>query len=137
MDVFDYLPLAGVIEGKMLALHGGLSPEIRCIDQIRSIDRKQEIPTEGGFAHLMWSDPEEIDSWQPSPRGAGWIFGHEVVKKFNHLNGLDMIIRAHQLIMEGYKEIFDEKLVTIWSAPNYCYRYILRFILGRATWGPS
>jgi diadenosine tetraphosphatase ApaH/serine/threonine PP2A family protein phosphatase len=75
MDVFDYLPLSATIEGKMLALHGGLSPEIKCIDQIRIIDRKQEIPTEGGFAHLMWSDPEEIGTWQPSPRGAGWLFG--------------------------------------------------------------
>jgi diadenosine tetraphosphatase ApaH/serine/threonine PP2A family protein phosphatase len=85
-----------------------------------------EIPTEGAYAHLMWSDPEEtIKDWQISPRGAGYMFGFNVVKKFNHINGLDFIVRAHQLIMEGYKHMFNEMLVTIWSAPNYCYRYSL------------
>ena len=122
-DVFDYLGLAAIIEGRILCIHGGLSPDIKTMDHIRTIDRKIEIPHDGPFSDLMWSDPEDIETWQMSPRGAGWLFGSKVTKEFNHLNGLDLICRAHQLIQEGYKFWFpEESLVTVWSAPNYCYR---------------
>lgn len=57
-----------------------------------------------------------------SPRGAGYLFGGNVVEAFNHSNNVREIVRAHQLIMEGYKEMFNNQLVTVWSAPNYCYR---------------
>ena len=69
----------------------------------------------------MWSDPEEIDGWGLSPRGAGYLFGGDVVDKWNRQNGLVLIARAHQLVMEGHKEMFaNRSLVTVWSAPNYC-----------------
>lgn len=71
---------------------------------------------------LLWSDPEDIDGWGLSPRGAGYLFGGPIVSKFLHDNNLTMIARAHQLVMEGYKMMFDNRLVTVWSAPNYCYR---------------
>ncbi|KAI5996829.1 Metallo-dependent phosphatase [Pisolithus orientalis] len=58
----------------------------------------------------MWSDPDDIDNWAVSPRGAGWLFGRNVTREFNHL------------VQEGYKYMFDNALVTVWSAPNYCYR---------------
>jgi len=124
-DVFDYLGLAALIEGRILCIHGGLSPDIKTLDHIRTIERKVEIPHEGPFCDLMWSDPEDLDSgtWQMSPRGAGWIFGSKVTKEFNYLNDLELVARAHQLVQEGYKYWFPEKsLVTVWSAPNYCYR---------------
>ena len=71
----------------------------------------------------MWSDPEDIDTFVMSPRGAGWLFGHKIVSEFNHVNDLDLIARAHQLVMDGFKYWFAESsLVTVWSAPNYCYR---------------
>ena len=70
----------------------------------------------------MWSDPEEISGWGLSPRGAGYLFGGDVVEKFNEVNAIALIARAHQLVMEGHKPLFDETLVTVWSAPNYCYR---------------
>ena len=51
-------------------------------------DRKTEIPHEGAFCDLMWSDPEDIETWKLSPRGAGWLFGSKVTKEFNHINNL-------------------------------------------------
>ena len=122
-DVFDYLPIGAIIEGKIFCVHGGLSPKICYIDQIRLINRVQEIPHEGEFCDLMWSDPDDIDNWQFSSRGAGYLFGSKVVEEFNQLNDIRLICRAHQLVNEGFKYWFKEKnLVTVWSAPNYCYR---------------
>ena len=121
-EVFDYLGIAALIEGKVLCIHGGLSPDIRTIDQIRLIDRKVEVPHEGPFCDLMWSDPEDIETWAMSPRGAGWLFGTKVTNEFNQLNDLQLICRAHQLVQEGFKYWFNKALVTVWSAPNYCYR---------------
>merc|ERR1712065_127170 len=64
--------------------------------------RMQEVPHEGAFCDLLWSDPETIATWAISPRGAGWLFGSQVVSEFNRVNGLSLIARAHQLVQEGY-----------------------------------
>ena len=108
--------------GAVLCVHGGLSPLVETIDKIRLLDRKQEVPHEGAMCDLLWSDPDEIDGWGLSPRGAGFLFGADIVKRFNHVNDLSLVARAHQLVMEGFKEMFDSSIVTVWSAPNYCYR---------------
>ena len=92
------------------------------VDQINSLHRFEEVPHEGPMCDLLWSDPEEIIGWGVSPRGAGYLFGSDVVTQFNHSNGIDLICRAHQLVMEGYKWHFAETVLTVWSAPNYCYR---------------
>lgn len=154
--VFDLLSVAALIDGRILCVHGGLSPEVSTIDQIRVIDRNKEIPHEGAFCDLVWSDPDEVERWAISPRGAGYLFGATVTKvclhdalsssfelqihcasvptqEFNNRNGIELICRAHQLVQEGYKYMFDENsgygyedtdgpLITVWSAPNYCYR---------------
>eukprot|EP01113_Clastostelium_recurvatum_P022452 TRINITY_DN2680_c0_g1_i1.p1 TRINITY_DN2680_c0_g1~~TRINITY_DN2680_c0_g1_i1.p1 ORF type:complete len:306 (-),score=70.89 TRINITY_DN2680_c0_g1_i1:106-1023(-) len=121
-EIFDYLALSALVDDRVFCVHGGLSPSINTLDEIRKIDRKQEVPHDGSMCDLMWSDPEDIDGWGLSPRGAGYLFGADVVQQFNQTNGLEMIARAHQLVMEGYKYMFNETLVTVWSAPNYCYR---------------
>ena len=71
---------------------------------------------------LLWSDPDERAGWGISPRGAGYTFGQDISEAFNHNNGLQLIARAHQLVMEGYNWSHDRNVVTIFSAPNYCYR---------------
>jgi len=122
-EVFDYLALAAIIDGRVFCVHGGLSPAVSTLDQIRVIDRKQEVPHDGAMCDLLWSDPEDgVEGWGLSPRGAGYLFGADVVSQFCQTNGLELIARAHQLVMEGYKSIFGDQLVTVWSAPNYCYR---------------
>lgn len=121
-DLFDYLPLTALIDNKVLSMHGGLSPNIDTLDDVRKIDRIQEVPHEGPMCDLLWSDPEDRLGWGVSPRGAGYTFGEDVSEKFNRENGLQILARAHQLIMEGYNWCHSERVVTIFSAPNYCYR---------------
>ena len=122
-EIFDYLPIGAIINKKIFCIHGGLSPTIDTIDEIQNIDRKQEVPHDGAMCDLLWSDPDqEQKGFGISPRGAGYLFGGNVVKTFEEINKINLIARAHQLVMEGYKMMFDGKLVTIWSAPNYCYR---------------
>ena len=122
-EIFDYLPIGAIINKKIFCIHGGLSPTIDTIDEIQNIDRKQEVPHDGAMCDLLWSDPDqEQKGFGISPRGAGYLFGGNVVTTFEEINKINLIARAHQLVMEGYKMMFDGKLVTIWSAPNYCYR---------------
>ncbi|VEL33531.1 unnamed protein product [Protopolystoma xenopodis] len=120
--VFDLLTIAALIEETILCVHGGLSPEIKTLDQIRTIERNMEIPHKGPLCDLLWSDPDEVQQWTISPRGAGYLFGRKVTQKFIKINGLELICRAHQLVHEGHKSMFDNRLITVWSAPNYCYR---------------
>jgi len=121
-EIFDLLSLSVVINSRIFAVHGGLSPAISRISDITRLVRRQEVPQEGAMCDLMWSDPEEIEGWTLSPRGAGYLFGGDCVSKFCHENDIELIARSHQLVMEGYKTMFNDSLVTVWSAPNYCYR---------------
>jgi serine/threonine-protein phosphatase 4 catalytic subunit len=122
-EVFDVLQLAAVIEDKVFCVHGGLSPQAEKIDDIKQINRIQEVPHDGPMSDILWSDPDpDVKGFSVSPRGAGFLFGAEEIKKFNFVNNIELVARAHQLIQEGYQFMFDNGLVTVWSAPNYCYR---------------
>jgi len=120
-DLFDFLPLTALVENNIFCQHGGLSPNIDMLDDVRKLDRIQEVPHEGPMCDLLWSDPDDRLGWGVSPRGAGYTFGQDISEKFNQVNGLSVIARAHQLIMEGYNWSHPQ-VVTIFSAPNYCYR---------------
>lgn len=122
-EVFDLLPISAVVADKIFCVHGGLSPEIRLIEQIPLLERQDELPASGPLADLTWSDPDDIPGWGINPRGAGWLFGQHPTEEFCHNNQIDLIVRAHQLAMEGYQYHFGkEQLLTVWSAPNYMYR---------------
>lgn len=114
-DLFDYLPLTALIDNQIFCLHGGLSPSIDTLDNIRSLDRIQEVPHEGPMCDLLWSDPDDRCGWGISPRGAGYTFGQDISEAFNHNNGLTLVARAHQLVMEGYNWSQDRNVVTIFS----------------------
>ena len=98
-DLFDYLPLTAVVESKIFCLHGGLSPSLDSLDQVRALDRVQEVPHEGPMCDLLWSDPDDRTGWGISPRGAGYTFGQDISEQFNHVNNLKLVSRAHQLVM--------------------------------------
>ncbi|CAI7773692.1 unnamed protein product [Closterium sp. NIES-53] len=121
-DLFDYFPLTALVESQIFCLHGGLSPSIDSLDHVRQLDRIQEVPHEGPMCDLLWSDPDDRCGWGISPRGAGYTFGQDISEQFNQNNGLNLVARAHQLVMEGYNWAHEQKVVTIFSAPNYCYR---------------
>ena len=72
----------------------------------------------------MWSDPDDdMQGFSLSQRGAGFIFGRDVCEKFLYENDMNKVYRAHQLCKDGYQIVFEGKLATVWSAPNYCHRY--------------
>jgi len=121
-ELFDYLPLTAVVQDSIFCLHGGLSPSIESFDQIKQLDRVQEIPHEGPICDLLWSDPDDRMGWGISPRGAGYSFGQDITEQFNQTNGLTLVSRAHQLVMNGFNWSHEKNIVTIFSAPNYCYR---------------
>ncbi|KAJ7647052.1 Metallo-dependent phosphatase [Roridomyces roridus] len=125
-DMFDFLTLSVVIDDRVFCVHGGLSPSIHSIDQIKVLDRFREIPPDGPIADLVWSDPDaEKEDFAISPRGAGYTFGSGVVHKFLEINQMSHILRAHQLCMEGYTSLFDGHLSTVWcvqSSPYCRYR---------------
>ena len=87
-EIFDYLSLSAIIDGRIFCVHGGLSPSIQTLDQIRTIDRKQEVPHDGPMCDLLWSDPEDTQGWGVSPRGAGWVtvFLLAKIKKYRNVN---------------------------------------------------
>jgi len=114
-DLFDYLPLTALIDNQIFCLHGGLSPSIDTLDNIRALDRIQEVPHEGPMCDLLWSDPDDRCGWGISPRGAGYTFGQDISEAFNQNNGLTLVARAHQLVMEGYNWSQDRNVVTIFS----------------------
>ena len=121
-DVFDLLPLCALIGGRIFATHGGISPDIALIEQVESLQRQAELPLHGPLCDLAWSDPEEfVSEWAVNQRGAGWIFGSTPANIFCNNNKLDLVVRSHQIAMSGYQYFFSEKVLTVWSAPNYSY----------------
>ncbi|CAH8390177.1 unnamed protein product [Eruca vesicaria subsp. sativa] len=119
-DCFNCLPVAALIDDKILCMHGGLSPELDNLNQIREIERPTEIPDSGLLCDLLWSDPDQkIEGWADSDRGISCIFGADKVAEFLDKNDLDLICRGHQVVEDGYEFFAKRRLVTIFSAPNY------------------
>ena len=120
-ELFNYLPVAALIDDKILCMHGGLSPDLKSIQNIQDISRPTDIPDQGLLCDLLWSDPDkEAVDYDENDRGVSVIFGEKVVTDFNKKNDLDLIIRAHQVVDEGYEFFANRQLITIFSAPNYC-----------------
>ena len=121
VDLFNCLPIAACIDDKIFLVHGGLSPELKTIDEIKKIMRPTDVPEEGLLCDLLWSDPENsIKEWGDNDRGVSVTFNVKVLERFLENNELDLFCRAHQVVEQGYEFFGDKKLVTVFSAPNYC-----------------
>jgi serine/threonine-protein phosphatase PP1 catalytic subunit len=96
------------------------------LDEIRKIERPLEVPEDGLLCDMLWSDPDpDVDDWDANDRGTSYVFGVNPVRRFLDRFQYDLICRAHQAVLPGYDFPFedDQGLVTIFSAPNYCYEY--------------
>ena len=121
IDLFNCLPIAACIDDKILLMHGGLSPELTTVDQLKKIVRPTDVPEEGLLCDLLWSDPEsQCNGWGKNDRGVSVVFNEKVLSRFLEKNDMDLVCRAHQVVEDGYEFFGDRQLVTVFSAPNYC-----------------
>ncbi|WOL06952.1 serine/threonine-protein phosphatase PP1 isoform X1 [Canna indica] len=143
-DCFNCLPVAALVDDKILCMHGGLSPDLSRLDQIKSVHRPCDVPESGLLCDLLWADPgRDVQGWGDNDRGVSWTFGADTVSEFLARHDLDLVCRAHQVtcqylhcnlclipigsfihvlqvVEDGYEFFADKQLVTIFSAPNYC-----------------
>ncbi|GAA5995680.1 hypothetical protein JCM5350_006637 [Sporobolomyces pararoseus] len=121
IDVFNCLPIAAVVASKIFCVHGGLSPSLQSMDDIRRISRPTDVPDYGLLNDLLWSDPSDTAlDWEDNERGVSYCFGKTVIGSFLARYDFDLICRAHMVVEDGYEFWNERTLVTIFSAPNYC-----------------
>ena len=137
-DVFEWLPLAAIIENKIICLHGGIGSSLISVDDIRKLQRPLEVIHEVQtleqqlLVDILWSDPTDSDEELGiqinairDPNGTGNIvrFGPDRVQQFLKLNNLTMILRAHECVMDGFERFAKGQLITVFSATDYCGRH--------------
>ncbi|KAH3681115.1 hypothetical protein WICPIJ_007920 [Wickerhamomyces pijperi] len=121
IDTFNTLPLAAIVAGKIFCVHGGLSPTLNSMDEIRNVNRPTDVPDFGLINDLLWSDPSDApNEWEDNERGVSYCFNKTAINKFLSRFGFDLVCRAHMVVEDGYEFFNDRSLVTVFSAPNYC-----------------
>ena len=121
IDTFNTLPIAAIVAGKIFCVHGGLSPVLNSMDEIRNIARPTDVPDFGLLNDLLWSDPADtINEWEDNERGVSYVFSKVAINKFLSKFNFDLVCRAHMVVEDGYEFFNDRTLVTVFSAPNYC-----------------
>ncbi|KAH7883564.1 Metallo-dependent phosphatase-like protein [Phlebopus sp. FC_14] len=121
IDVFNCLPIAAIVASKIFCVHGGLSPSLHSMDDIKRIQRPTDVPDYGLLNDLLWSDPSDTAlDWEDNERGVSYCFGKAVINDFLVRYDMDLICRAHMVVEDGYEFWNDRTLVTVFSAPNYC-----------------
>jgi serine/threonine-protein phosphatase PP1 catalytic subunit len=147
-NTFNCLPCTAVIDDKIICMHGGLSPELSNMEQIANIPRPCDVPDTGLLCDILWADPDpsitvrafscinfilylfyvgstdffsfDTQGWGENDRGVSFTFGGDVVRQFLRRHDLDLVVRAHQVVEDGYEFFAGRELVTVFSAPNYC-----------------
>ncbi|KHJ83031.1 phosphoprotein phosphatase 1 domain protein [Oesophagostomum dentatum] len=115
------MPVAALIDNKIFCCHGGLSPTLRSLDQLKRISRPCDVQETGLLCDILWSDPDSsVVGWAPNGRGVSYVFGVDVLAQFLQKMDLDIVVRGHQVVEDGYEFFGRRGLVTVFSAPNYC-----------------
>ena len=121
IDVFNCLPIAAIVASKIFCVHGGLSPSLNSMDDIKRVQRPTDVPDYGLLNDLLWSDPSDTAlDWEDNERGVSFCFGKGIINDFLVRYDMDLICRAHMVVEDGYEFWNDRTLVTVFSAPNYC-----------------
>lgn len=119
VDTFNTLPIAAIVAEKIFCVHGGLSPSLSHMDDIRNIARPTDVPDYGLLNDLLWSDPADMEAdWEANERGVSYCFGKNVITQFLERHNFDLVCRAHMVVEDGYEFFNDRVLVTVFSAPN-------------------
>jgi serine/threonine-protein phosphatase PP1 catalytic subunit len=119
VDTFNTLPIAAIVAEKIFCVHGGLSPSLTHMDDIRNIARPTDVPDYGLLNDLLWSDPADMEAdWEANERGVSYCFGKKVITQFLERHNFDLVCRAHMVVEDGYEFFSDRVLVTVFSAPN-------------------
>lgn len=121
-QLFERLPIAAIISNRIFCVHGGLSPQLESVSQIKSITRPINVPETGLLADLLWSDPDKSTrEWGPSERGVTYVWGLNPAKRFLAKSKFSVLVRAHQCAMQGIEFPFspDRSVITVFSAPAY------------------
>jgi serine/threonine-protein phosphatase PP1 catalytic subunit len=128
IDTFNCLPIASIVADKIFCVHGGLSPSLSHMDDIRQIARPTDVPDYGLLNDLLWSDPADMDQdWESNERGVSYCFGKKVIVDFLSRHDFDLVCRAHMVVEDGYEFFNDRLLVTVFSAPNASITLINRY----------
>lgn len=123
VDTFNTLPIAAIVAQKIFCVHGGLSPSLAHMDDIRQIARPTDVPDYGLLNDLLWSDPADMENdWESNERGVSYCFGKKVIMEFLQRHDFDLVCRAHMVVEDGYEFFNDRILVTVFSAPNVSLR---------------
>ena len=121
LEIFSYLPISAIIDNKYICVHGGLGPKLTSIKQLREFQRPLLDYDEEVLDALLWSDPSPtVDYYETSTRGSGFFYGKQAVKEFLENTKLEVLIRGHECVQNGINIDFEGKLITVFSASNYC-----------------
>lgn len=121
IDTFNTLPIVAIVAQKIFCVHGGLSPSLTNLNEIRAIERPTDVPEYGLLNDLLWSDPTDgPNEWEDNERGVSYCYNKTAINKFLAKFGFDLVCRAHMVVEDGYEFFNDRSLVTVFSAPNYC-----------------
>lgn len=120
-QTFSYIPFAAIIDNYALCVHGGIGPSVKSVKDIQQIKRPVSSFEQSIVTDLVWSDPSMTkNDFTPSVRGSGWLFGTDVISNFLKESDLEILIRGHQCISSGVSLSNNKKVITIFSASNYC-----------------
>ena len=127
-DCFNCLPVAAILDEKIFCCHGGLSPDLQSMEQIRRIMRPTDVPDQGLLCDLLWSDPDkDTTGWGENDRGVSFTFGVEIVAKFLHKHDLDLICRAHQVSIFSFIQKFEKfTCYLFFCPPSRLYTFFLK-----------